>query len=271
MAKAARMTSAQVLDALRAGPMREPAHAWLYEVRNQTGYARRERYADALVVSCWPSRGVWIAGVEVKVDRGDWRRELDNPSKSVEIQRFCDYWWVAAPEGIIETAEVPETWGHFVIEGKKARAAREAPKLAPEPLTPLFVASVLRNASQAQERVRKLAFQEGRDGAIADGDAEALRAEMLELQQAQWRHQSAADIAKGDLSRLQAQVAAWEREAGIDEGTIASGRFHQRDRDAGRHFMAARALAELGDGALAGRLRHAADVLDCLAPKEAAE
>ena len=71
-----RMTSADVAAALRAGPFREPAHAWLQEVRNGTGYSRRARYADALAISLYPSRGryVWytqLRRLSVKLDEAN--------------------------------------------------------------------------------------------------------------------------------------------------------------------------------------------------------
>ena len=148
------MTSQQVLTALRSGPLREPAHAWLLEVRNSVGYTRQVRYADALVLSVWPSRGLWIAGIEVKISRNDWLRELDNPKKSAELQRFCHYWWIAAPEGVVNADELPEKWGHYVIRGQKARASQKATLLKPDALTMDFVASVLRNQSECTAAIR---------------------------------------------------------------------------------------------------------------------
>lgn len=66
-----------------------PAYIVLGEVRNTTGYARRVRIADALVLSTWPSRGLYIHGFEIKSSRNDWLREFGAPEKAEEIFQFC--------------------------------------------------------------------------------------------------------------------------------------------------------------------------------------
>lgn len=144
----------KILDRLAAGIWPSPAHVILREVRNATGYAQQSRAADALVVSVWPSRGVWFAGVEVKISRGDWRSELKNPEKSTEIQKFCDYWWVAAAPEVVADGEVPSNWGLIEVDGAKARIIKDAPRLTPAPLTSEFIASVLRNMVGTQDALR---------------------------------------------------------------------------------------------------------------------
>ena len=64
-------TAAQVIEILQDRWANTDAHAWLTEVNNSTGARGGRQYADAIVCSCWPSRGLWLAGVEVKVARGD--------------------------------------------------------------------------------------------------------------------------------------------------------------------------------------------------------
>src|SRR5262245_2299599 len=104
-------TSKSVLDAIAEAPrFAPPACVMLREVRNGTGYAKQVRTADAVVVSVWPSRGVWLGGIEVKVSRSDWLRELKDPTKAAEIQKYCNYWWLASPEGVCEPGELPENW-----------------------------------------------------------------------------------------------------------------------------------------------------------------
>lgn len=123
-----------------------PAHVCLSGVRNGTGYERSQnRTADGLILSVWPSRGLWVAGVEIKVSRSDWKKELANPEKSHEIQRFCDYWYIAAPKGIVPVNEVPKTWGVIECSGNTAAIVRDAPKLTPAKPDMLMVCSILRN------------------------------------------------------------------------------------------------------------------------------
>jgi len=124
-------SAAGVLDALRKGPFPAEAFAWLYEVSNATGWGGK-RYADALVFSCWPSRGIHLTGIEVKVDRYDWVRELKNPEKAQEIQKWCSFFYLAVTPGIVNLDEVPKTWGLYVVEGKTAKLGKKAPEQNPK-------------------------------------------------------------------------------------------------------------------------------------------
>ena len=85
-----------------------PEYAFLSQVRNQTGFRRRVRTADALAISCYPSRGIYLYGFEIKVDRYDWLNEMKNPEKAEEIGRNCHFWMVVAPaEGVVKRSELP--------------------------------------------------------------------------------------------------------------------------------------------------------------------
>ena len=126
-----------------------PAYAYLEEVRNGTGFGREKvRTADALAYSTWPSRGLELHGVEVKISRSDWVRELEDPDKSAPIQKFCDRWWLAiADEKILAPGELPPTWGLLVVVGGRLVCKVEAPKLDAEPLDRLMLASVFRSVA----------------------------------------------------------------------------------------------------------------------------
>lgn len=127
-----------------------PAYVTLPQVRNGTGYSRRTtRTADAIVASVWPSRGLHFTGIEIKVSRSDWMREIADLGKAAEIQRFCHYWYVAAPAGLIQAAEVPETWGLIECDARGSRYTKEAPTLKASPPDMLFVCAVLRAAADA--------------------------------------------------------------------------------------------------------------------------
>lgn len=146
------MTDASaIIDYLSEKVWTKGAHAWFTEVNAATG-GRACRRADALVVSCWPSRGIYAFGIEVKVDRHDWLKELRDVTKSASIQKFCRQWWVATTPGIVRAGELPETWGLIEVEpGKRSHIVTTAPKLEAEPPTWEFFASVFRNASKALE------------------------------------------------------------------------------------------------------------------------
>lgn len=132
--------------------------AFLEQVRNGTGFTRKtNRYADALVVSCWPSRGRWLGGIEVKVSLSDWRKEVAQPKKADAFQRYCKYWWVAAPKGVVPIGEVPETWGLLECTERGVEEAKPAPATECDPVDLPLVASICRGltgnyVSQSEHR-----------------------------------------------------------------------------------------------------------------------
>ena len=142
------MKTSDVKAALRAH-YKVAEYALMWEVSNATGSNSR-RHADAVVMNLWPSRGLFIEGIEIKVSRSDWRRELEQPEKSEPIARYCDYWWIVAPAGIVQEHEVPAMWGYKQVSDKGAvRTIKQAPKKDPVPLDRGFVAAMLRRASEA--------------------------------------------------------------------------------------------------------------------------
>jgi hypothetical protein len=62
------------MEGLLAARYCAPAWAIFYEVANATG-ANGSRYADAVAMSLYPSRGLELHGFEVKKSRWDWVRE----------------------------------------------------------------------------------------------------------------------------------------------------------------------------------------------------
>lgn len=153
------INEARVVSFLRAR-YAPPDWAFMPQVRNQTGYARTTRTADALAMSLYPSRGLELHGFEVKVARGDLLKELREPAKAEEIARFCHRWWLVAPEGIATKADMPPGWGLLVLKQDKLVVSVPAPKLEPLPYSALFLAAVLRAAQlhvtddkQVSERV----------------------------------------------------------------------------------------------------------------------
>jgi hypothetical protein len=92
-----------------------------------------------------------LHGIEVKVSRSDWRTELKNPQKAEAVARYCDFWWVAAPKGVVPVAEVPAGWGLIEFDGKRWSHAKPAPKKEAEPITRQFLAPFLRRACEIDD------------------------------------------------------------------------------------------------------------------------
>lgn len=84
--------------------------AFLRSVPNGTGQAK-SRTCDALAMSLWPSKGLHLHGFEIKCDRSDWLREIQDVSKSEAFACFCHYWWIVAPKGVVKLEELPPLWG----------------------------------------------------------------------------------------------------------------------------------------------------------------
>jgi len=123
--------------------------AVLPEVRSQTGYGRSTtRYADALVIGLWPSRGMDIEGFEIKISRSDWLHELRKPEKANVIAAYCDYWWVVVADEKIVQDDLPRTWGLMAPQNGKLRVVVQAPKLEPRQLDRTFVAAICRKAEE---------------------------------------------------------------------------------------------------------------------------
>ena len=126
-----------------------PEWAFLTRVRNQTGFSRDVRTADAVAMNLYPSRGMEINGFEIKVSRSDVMHELMQPDKSAEIQQFCHKWWlVVSDPKIVEGLQIPITWGVIEVSKGKCKIMKTAPDLKPKMMTREFIASLFRNVCE---------------------------------------------------------------------------------------------------------------------------
>lgn len=132
--------------------------ALLTDVPNSTGYDGRRR-CDALAMNLYPSAGLGLHGFELKVSRNDWVRELRQPDKATELQRFCDRWWLVAGDDSVcpNARDLPDTWGMLVArdgpEGMRLVIDRPAPALSPVPLDRGFVAAIVRKIAVVEPMV----------------------------------------------------------------------------------------------------------------------
>lgn len=133
-----------------------PAWALFYEVGDGTG-SQKNRSADAIAMSLYPSRGLDLYGHEFKANRGDWLKELKNPDKAESIAKFCDYWFIVDTSGgeAVKQEEVPSNWGLLVWNGKTLRMCKKAEKLNPKPMNRTFLAGLLRSAHKTVEAVEE--------------------------------------------------------------------------------------------------------------------
>ena len=202
------MTEGEIIDLLRQRYGRQNGNgrewAFLSHVRSTTGFASGGdvRTADALAMSMYRSKRHVLHGFEVKVSRSDWLRELKDPSKSVAIASYCDYWWLAVSEPeVVKAGELPPKWGLLVAtKGRpcpddwkppawaplapwpgapRLRVVTKPKQLEPKPLERDFVACVLRRFSREQEDA---VAEAARQGAIGRLNELGLRARFASLE-----------------------------------------------------------------------------------------
>lgn len=161
---------------------RHPPGEWAFmeEVAPRTGGGTR--YADAIAVHLWSSRGHVIHGFEVKISRGDWLRELKQPEKAEPVYRYCDHWFLVSEKNVVKDGELPITWGHIERSGSGLRIVKPAPKLEAAPVGRAFFASLMR---RAHEQVASIAagmvrdrldeVRKEREQSIAEGIKRATR------------------------------------------------------------------------------------------------
>lgn len=156
-----RVVTASINAALRE---RYAAPAWslLFNVGDATG-ARHTRFADAVAMSLWPSRGLDLHGFEVKASRADWRKELETPQKAEAIASFCDYWWLVSAAGAAKAEEIPQAWGWLEFADGKLVRRKEAVRTEAAPMTRTFLGALLRRAGEADDALVKLAVDKLRE------------------------------------------------------------------------------------------------------------
>ncbi len=128
-----------------------PEWALAFEVSDATGGGLERRHADAVAMNLWPSRGLGVHGFEIKISKSDWLRELQNPRKAEAVSKYCDFWWIVAPEGVVNETAIPDTWGLIVVKKGKLFTAKQAPQRTPEPITKDFMASLFRRTSAVDD------------------------------------------------------------------------------------------------------------------------
>lgn len=157
------LNTAHARDMLRKR-FASPEWALMEEVAPATGGGTR--YADAVAMNLWRSRGHQVLGFEIKVSRGDWLRELKKPEKAEDIYRYCDQWWIVAPRGVVKEGELPVNWGLFELRATGIAQVKAAPQLEPQQLTKAFFASLMRRGheqiSSIAERMQHAAVMEAR-------------------------------------------------------------------------------------------------------------
>lgn len=163
------MNSADIRAALR-NCYKQPEWAIFFEVADGTGMNKR-RTADGILMNMYPSRGLTVHGLEFKVSRSDWTRELRDPDKAESVARYCDLWSVVAPKGLIAPAEMPRTWGLIEVDGGATRVKVQASERKAAALDRSFVASLVRSVAKVDESVVNKMVDAQVSAALSDREA----------------------------------------------------------------------------------------------------
>lgn len=205
------MKTAEVIAALRR---RYPPHSgeWAFytEVPNGTG-GNRNRSCDAIAMNLWPSKGLALHGHEVKVSRSDWQKEIQDTSKAEAFAKYCDYWWIVAPNDVLKVEELPTDWGWICpTKTGNARVRKPANKRVPELWPREFLAGILRSASKMN--VTEKAIREAEQSQYSKGYRDGLEVSRK------------ADSKDWELERLRKRVEELELVNGEFESLKKSGR-----------------------------------------------
>lgn len=219
-------------------PTLQSAYAILYEVGNGTG-ANCGRHADALVMSLWPSRGLWLAGFEFKASRSDWLKEHANPAKADAIQRYCDFWWLAVTDPkIVQDGELPQNWGLMALDSRGSlRVIKDAPRLAPVEIDRSFLGAIMRRIAEPVAAMARLDLRQ---------EYERGRKEAVD----QYERETAT--LREELAKLERQVFDFERASGIATNIECRAKWRY-SRDVSPHDVGA-AVRLLADGGLTSEL-----------------
>lgn len=232
-----KLTAGDVMAAL-ARRYKAPEFALLSQVGNGTGYGVN-RWADAMAMSLWPSRGLDLHGFEIKVYRSDWQRELRKPEKADEIALYCDFWWVAATPGIVKPDEMPAPWGLLELDGRGLVTVKPAERRnGPDAIDRTLLAALLRRASG--DMVPRLAIASKLETARNEG-----------REAAEDHHRIMADSAARAETAAVNAIREFEAASGVRISEYSAG-------DQGRAFKLATAL---GVNGLLDRARYAVETL----------
>lgn len=180
-----------------------PEWAIFFEVANGLGSNTR-RYADAVAMSLFPSRGLDIHGLEIKRSRGDWLRELKDPRKADVIAQYCDFWWlVTADAKVADKNEMPRNWGLLVSNGKELRQVKRAERMKAKPIDRSFMGAMFRRAHESLEAELK------KDSRLVEAEDRGYK---KGLEERDWKIKDAGD----DLVKLQKRVKQFEEASGLN-------------------------------------------------------
>lgn len=170
----------------------------------------RYRFIDFLAVGMYRSDGHAIHAVEVKVDRADWMNELETPGKHAYWEEHADYFWIAAPPGVVKEREVPDYWGYLKLHGTVLHRKVAAPK-NPGPWsyqTRRLLVTLLKKKGEASGPRLRREYERG----LQTGKQEAKQGRRWEQQKLQREHED-LEAFKKELEAHGVRINSWNVES----------------------------------------------------------
>jgi len=131
-----------------------PEWAYFSQIPNTTGM-HTARIADGVAMNLYPSKDHALHCFEIKCTRADFLNEIKDPNKSEIVGKYCDYFTLVIPAGLVDPKELPERWGLLEVHSPNADFAgssgltykrKPTKQESVAPLTRGFVAAILRRA-----------------------------------------------------------------------------------------------------------------------------
>ena len=144
------------------------------QVRSSAGFGAR-RTLGAVVFDTWPGAGLELRGFEIKTNKADLRRELQNPQKFTDFAKHLDYFSILAPKGVVDLKLLPPKWGLYLpTDDGKIRARRKPLPLhdgvVPKEISRTFAAAFVRAlvTRSLSHEARAAEYNRGFEGGKSD-------------------------------------------------------------------------------------------------------
>jgi len=119
---------------------------------------------DFFALHTWRSKGYRAVAYEIKVSRGDFKRELEQPQKRVYAETIAHECLFVVPRGLVLADEIPDGWGLMVADAGGLKLLKHGTQRKDVKWTAAFVASMARRAADPAPTLPRAAWKvEGRE------------------------------------------------------------------------------------------------------------
>jgi hypothetical protein len=192
-----KMTEAFIVEALAR---RHPGPASFFHANFEVGNGSiGGSRVDGLAMELYASGGYIVTAYEIKVSRGDFKREMKAARKNRFIRECADEFVFVCPQGLIREDEVGPTDGLLYVRPDGSTRIQKRPLriLGPDGKKPLLarpmVAAMLKKRGRMERQALRVAFWMGRflEGVAKRGKVELWEGEKNLLREQKYMHEMA--------------------------------------------------------------------------------